>query len=105
MKSREDFMPDSATQFETVTSADGTTIAYERVGVGTPLILVGEAFMGLTGMDDQAVAWARQAPFLPGMVSVAHTTACDLALTGDTKVPAARLASISARTLVMDGSR
>jgi len=214
-------MPDAATQFETVTSADGTTIAYERAGVGTPLILVGgafstrqsgyplraalesdftvyvidrrgrgdstdvqpyaverevedlaaliavaggvnayghssgavlaleaasrgqaiaklavyeppytfdpdhpepagdsgvqaaldagdrdgavEAFMRLTGMDDQALAWARQAPFWSGMLEIAHTTAYDLALTADGRVPTERLASISAQTLVMDG--
>lgn len=218
-------MPDSATQFETVASADGTTIAYERAGVGTPLILVGgafstrqsgyplraalesdftvyvidrrgrgdssdvqpyaverevedltalvavagggaggvnvyghssgavlaleaasrglpiaklavyeppytfdpdhpepaddngvlaaldagdrdgavEAFMRLTGMDDQAVAWARQAPFWPTMLEIAHTTAYDLALTADGRVPTERLAAIAAQTLVMDG--
>ena len=62
-----------------------------------------EAFMRFTGMDDQALAWAKQAPFWPGMVAIAHTTAYDLALTADGRVPAGRLAAITAPTLVMDG--
>jgi pimeloyl-ACP methyl ester carboxylesterase len=62
-----------------------------------------EAFMRLTGMDDQAVAWAKQAPFWPGMLAIAHTAAYDLAITGDGKVPAERLAEIAAPTLVMNG--
>ncbi len=59
--------------------------------------------MRLTGMDDRAVAWARQAPFWPGMLAIAHTTAYDLALTADNRVPAERLAAITVPTLVMDG--
>lgn len=62
-----------------------------------------EAFMRITGMDDEALAWAKQAPFWPGMLAIAHTTAYDLALTADAKVPTERLAAITAPTLVMDG--
>jgi pimeloyl-ACP methyl ester carboxylesterase len=43
---------------DTTRSADGTTIAYDRFGTGTPLILVGGALAGRTGSHPLAEALA-----------------------------------------------
>lgn len=62
-----------------------------------------EAFMRLTGADDTVIAWTRQAPYWPGMVAIAPTTAYDLAVTGDRRASAERLGQISIPVLVLDG--
>ncbi|WP_037303255.1 alpha/beta fold hydrolase [Amycolatopsis orientalis] len=46
------------TSFETVTSADGTPIAFERTGEGTPVILVGGAFNDRTTVAGLAATLA-----------------------------------------------
>lgn len=62
-----------------------------------------EAFLRLTGADDSMISWMRGAPFWPGMVAIAHTTAYDLALAGDSKVPPERFAAVGMPVLVLDG--
>lgn len=66
--------------------------------------LAATTFMRMTGMPDEAIEGIQQASFWPGMLAIAHTLAYDLALTGDGTVPSERLATIAARTLVIDGA-
>ncbi|MFF1834642.1 alpha/beta fold hydrolase [Streptomyces sp. NPDC058231] len=62
-----------------------------------------ELFLSLTGVAPDTVARMRRAPLWPALEAVAHTLAYDDALLGDGSVPAARLASVTARTMVVCG--
>ncbi|MET8441492.1 MULTISPECIES: alpha/beta fold hydrolase [Streptomyces] len=62
-----------------------------------------ELYLSQTGIPEETVARMRRAPLWAGLEAVAHTLAYDDALLGDGSVPAARLASVTARTLVMTG--
>jgi len=65
--------------------------------------LAATTFLRMTGMPDEAIEGMQQAGFWAGMLAIAHTLAYDLALSGDGTVPSERLATITARTLVIDG--
>jgi pimeloyl-ACP methyl ester carboxylesterase len=54
------------TTSETVTSADGTRIAYERTGDGPPLILVGGAF------NDRSTVAGLAATLAPMFTAIAY---------------------------------
>jgi len=62
-----------------------------------------ELFLSVTGVPADTIARMRRAPLWPGLVSLAHTLAYDDALLGDGSIPAARFASVTARTLVVCG--
>jgi pimeloyl-ACP methyl ester carboxylesterase len=54
------------TAFDTVTSADGTTIAFEQAGDGPPIILIGGAF------NDRSTVTALAATLAPDATAVAY---------------------------------
>src|SRR5690349_9339311 len=54
------------TSFETVTSADGTPIAFDRTGDGTPVILVGGAF------NDRTTVAGLAATLSPDFTAIAY---------------------------------
>ncbi|MFD3653217.1 alpha/beta fold hydrolase [Streptomyces sp. NPDC058620] len=62
-----------------------------------------ELFLTMTGVHPETIGRMRCAPLWRGLESVAHTLAYDDALLGDGAVPAERLASVTARTLVVCG--
>ena len=62
-----------------------------------------ELYLSRTGVPRETVARMRRAPLWPGLEAVAHTLAYDDALLGDGSLPVGRLASITARTLVVTG--
>ncbi|MFE9723205.1 alpha/beta fold hydrolase [Streptomyces sp. NPDC005794] len=62
-----------------------------------------ELYLSRTGVPQETIIRMRRAPLWPGLEAVAHTLAYDDALLGDGSVPAGRLASITARTLVVTG--
>ncbi|KPC81650.1 MULTISPECIES: alpha/beta fold hydrolase [Streptomyces] len=62
-----------------------------------------ELYLSRTGVPEETIARMRRAPLWSGLETVAHTLAYDDALLGDGSVPAGRLASVTARTLVVTG--
>ncbi|MFE6667173.1 alpha/beta fold hydrolase [Streptomyces sp. NPDC057697] len=62
-----------------------------------------ELFLSVTGVPADMIARMRRAPLWSGLVAMAHTLAYDDALLGDGSIPAARFASVTARTLVLSG--
>jgi pimeloyl-ACP methyl ester carboxylesterase len=54
------------TTVETVASADGTSIAFERTGQGTPVILIGGAF------NDRSTVAARAGALAPHVTAVTY---------------------------------
>ncbi|MFG2590216.1 alpha/beta fold hydrolase [Streptomyces sp. NPDC048438] len=62
-----------------------------------------ELYLSRTGVPEETIARMRRAPLWSGLEAVAHTLAYDDALLGDGSVPAGRLASVTARTLVVTG--
>ncbi|MFB7913006.1 alpha/beta fold hydrolase [Streptomyces sp. NPDC056061] len=62
-----------------------------------------ELFLSVTGVPTDTIARMRRTPLWHGLVSSAHTLAYDDALLGDGSIPAARLAAVGARTLVVCG--
>ncbi len=79
----------------TVTSKDGTVIAYDRQGSGPPVILI--------GTPEDAVTEMRSAPFWPALEGLAPTLAYEAACLGDGEPPTGRLVHVSAPTLVLTG--
>jgi pimeloyl-ACP methyl ester carboxylesterase len=63
-----------------------------------------ELFMRLTGSSDEGIAGVRSSPYWPGMEALAHTLAYDAACLHDGQPPAARLAEMTQRTLVLTGA-
>jgi pimeloyl-ACP methyl ester carboxylesterase len=61
-------------------------------------------FMKTVGLPEEMIAGMRHAPMWPGMEAVAHTLAYDAEVMGDSTVPTALVSSITAPTLVLDGS-
>ena len=61
-------------------------------------------FMTSIGLPEAMIAGMRQAPMWPGMEALAPTLAYDAAVMGDSVVPAGVVASVTAPTLVLDGS-
>lgn len=62
-----------------------------------------ELFLSATGVPAGLIARMRSAPLWRGLESMAHTLAYDDAVLGDGAVPAERLASVTARTVVVSG--
>jgi pimeloyl-ACP methyl ester carboxylesterase len=62
-----------------------------------------ELFMRLAGASERNIKRAKNSPFWPGLVAIAHTLAYDAACLGDGEPPAARLAEIKQPTLVATG--
>jgi pimeloyl-ACP methyl ester carboxylesterase len=63
-----------------------------------------ERFMRFVGASDEGVQGMRQSPMWPTFEAVAPTLPYDAAALGDDRVvPAGRAATVTARTLVMDG--
>ncbi|MFF2727113.1 alpha/beta fold hydrolase [Streptomyces sp. NPDC058008] len=60
-------------------------------------------YLSRSGVPEDMIARMRRDPLWSGLEAVAHTLAYDDALLGDGSVPAARLASVTARTLVVTG--
>ena len=56
----------STTTFQTVTSADGTTIAYQTVGEGPPVILIGGAF------NDRSTVAGLAAALAPPVMAISY---------------------------------
>jgi pimeloyl-ACP methyl ester carboxylesterase len=61
-------------------------------------------FMSTVGLPEEMIAGMRHAPMWPAMEAVAHTLAYDAEVMGDSTVPTALVSSITAPTLVLDGS-
>jgi pimeloyl-ACP methyl ester carboxylesterase len=61
-------------------------------------------FMKTVGLPEEMIAGMRHAPMWPGMEAVAHPLAYDAEVMGDSTVPTALISSITAPTLVLDGS-
>ena len=61
-------------------------------------------FMRSIGLPEQMIAGMRQAPMWPGMEALAPTLVYDATIMGDSMVPTGLVASITAPTLVLDGS-
>jgi pimeloyl-ACP methyl ester carboxylesterase len=61
-------------------------------------------FMRSIGLPETVIAGMRQAPMWAGMEALAPTLAYDAAIMGDSTVPAALVSSVTAPTLVLDGS-
>ncbi|MFJ6986396.1 MULTISPECIES: alpha/beta fold hydrolase [unclassified Streptomyces] len=62
-----------------------------------------ELFLRLTGMAEEMIAGARQAPMWAAMEAVAPTLAYDDAVMGDGLVPRGRLASVAVPVLALAG--
>ncbi|MFS0693417.1 alpha/beta fold hydrolase [Streptomyces nitrosporeus] len=60
-------------------------------------------YLSRSGVPEPTVARMRRAPLWAGLEAVAHTLAYDDALLGDGSVPVERLASVTARALVVTG--
>lgn len=58
--------------------------------------------LGAVGMPPEALLGLRQLPARAGMKALAHTLAYDHEVLGDDRVPAARLAKVTERVLVVD---
>jgi Alpha/beta hydrolase family len=61
-------------------------------------------FMRNIGLPEPMIAGLRNAPMWPGMEALAPTLAYDAAVMGDSLVPVGLVASVTAPTLVLDGS-
>jgi pimeloyl-ACP methyl ester carboxylesterase len=61
-------------------------------------------FMKTVGLPEAMIAGMRQAPMWPGMETIAHTLAYDANIMGDSTVPTGLVSSVTAPTLVLDGS-
>jgi hypothetical protein len=61
-------------------------------------------FMTSIGLPEAMIAGIRQGPMWPGMEALSPTLAYDAAIMGDSLVPAGVVASVTAPTLVLDGS-
>jgi pimeloyl-ACP methyl ester carboxylesterase len=61
-------------------------------------------FLESIGLPEAMIAGLRRAPMWPGMEALAHTLAYDAAVMGDSMVPTGLVASVTAPTLVLDGS-
>jgi pimeloyl-ACP methyl ester carboxylesterase len=61
-------------------------------------------FMQNIGLPETMIAGMRNAPMWPGMEALAPTLAYDAAIMGDSTVPTSLVASVTAPTLVLDGS-
>jgi hypothetical protein len=61
-------------------------------------------FMRTIGLPEQMIAGMRQAPMWPGMEALAPTLVYDATVMGDSLVPTGLVASVTAPTLVLDGS-
>ncbi|MFC9062746.1 alpha/beta hydrolase, partial [Streptomyces sp. NPDC057074] len=62
-----------------------------------------ELFLRRTGLGEDMIRGARQSPMWAGMESVAPSLAYDDAVMGDSRVPAAAIASITAPLLALAG--
>ncbi|MFI8432977.1 alpha/beta fold hydrolase [Streptomyces sp. NPDC079020] len=62
-----------------------------------------ELHLSTTGVTAGMIARMRRAPMWPGLESLAHTLAYDDAILGNGALPAERLASVTARTMVVVG--
>jgi pimeloyl-ACP methyl ester carboxylesterase len=63
-----------------------------------------ELFMRNIGLPEQMIAGMRNAPMWPDMEAIAPTLAYDATIMGDSMVPNRLVASVTAPTLVLDGS-
>jgi pimeloyl-ACP methyl ester carboxylesterase len=61
-------------------------------------------FMKSIGLPEAMIAGMRQAPMWPGMEALAPTLVYDATIMGDSMVPTGLVASVTAPTLVLDGS-
>jgi hypothetical protein len=61
-------------------------------------------FMRSIGVPEPMIAGMRNASMWPGMEALAPTLAYDAAIMGDSQVPTDLVASVTASTLVLDGS-
>ncbi|MFE4917336.1 alpha/beta fold hydrolase [Streptomyces sp. NPDC056661] len=62
-----------------------------------------ELFLSLAGIPADMIARMRHAPLWRGLEALAHTLAYDDAILGDGTIPAERLGSVTARTMVITG--
>lgn len=58
----------------------------------------------VVGLPPEFIAYARTQPFWEAQVRLAHTMAYDATIMDEYAVPVARLAAVTVRTLVIDGS-
>ena len=75
-------------------------VAQGRPGDAAALFLI-----VATGADDETVEQMRGMPFWGGLEALAPTLPYDLALVGEGRLPADRLAALTPPVLVMDGGR
>ena len=75
-----------------------------HVAAGRPAEAAGAFLTGAAGVPAEALPMVQSSPDRPGMVGIAHTLPYDLAICGDGRAPAGRLARIGVPTLVVDGA-
>jgi hypothetical protein len=97
---------------EQISSADGTSIAFDRLGDGPAVILLAQNRRGdmvelfltdAAGIPAPFVAGIRQSPFWPGQEAIAHALVYDAMIAGDFQLPTARLGTVNVPTVVIDG--
>ena len=108
--------PDTVTETKTVTSADGTEIAYERTGSGPPLVLVhgggtdrgfwerSDVRPALADLPPEAIAATRSDSNWEHDVEGARTLPRQLRAVGEYAFDASRFTDVSTTTLLLSGS-
>jgi hypothetical protein len=83
--------------------ADAARVFHDLVAAGKR-DEAAEYFMGtVVGMPPDFVAGARQSPWWPGQVKIAHTLEYDATVMGDYRVPEDRARSVGVPTIIVDG--
>jgi pimeloyl-ACP methyl ester carboxylesterase len=83
--------------------ADAARVFHDLVAAGKR-DEAAEYFMGaVVGMPPDFVAGARQSPWWPGQVKIAHTLEYDATVMGDYRIPEDRARSVGMPTIIVDG--
>ena len=83
--------------------ADAARVFHDLVAAGKR-DEAAEYFMGsVVGMPAEFVAGARQSPWWPGQVKIAHTLEYDATVMGDYRIPEDRARSVTVPTIIVDG--
>ncbi len=89
-----------------VSSADRTTIAFDRYGDGRPVILIGGAYndRSTVGLPTAVVEGMRAAPVWGWLTALAPTLPYDVAVHHGYRLPTGRLAELELPLLALEGS-
>jgi pimeloyl-ACP methyl ester carboxylesterase len=83
--------------------ADAARVFHDLVAAGKR-DEAAEYFMGtVVGMPAEFVAGARQAPWWPGQVKIAHTLEYDATVMGDYRIPEDKARSVGVPSIIVDG--